>query len=143
MSGPTGSPATPWLAAVVVIAGLATFAATRDEDEPPPPPPTTTTTFPREGYVDEISAALVREGRVALDDDGARCIAGAMVDTLGADGLEALADDPAPLAALTPEQREQVLRLVVTCVDPLVAEALLGSGASTTEVPVVLPDEGE
>jgi hypothetical protein len=143
MSDPQGSsPAVPWLLALVVIAGLITFAATRDEDEPPVTT-TTTTTFPREGYLDEISAALERESRVALGETGARCIATSMFDILGADGLEALADEPAPLASLTPAQRDQVLRHVVTCLDPLVAEALLGSGASTTEPAVPLPDEGQ
>jgi hypothetical protein len=136
------SPAIPWLLAVVVIAGLVTFAATRDEDEPPVTT-TTTTTFPRAGYIDEISDTLQREVRVALGEDGAHCIATAMVDIIGADGLEALAEQTTPLASLTAAQRDQVLRLVVTCVDPLVAEALLGSGATGTEPLTPLPDEGQ
>ncbi|HJR24863.1 MAG TPA: hypothetical protein VJ804_05275 [Acidimicrobiales bacterium] len=143
MAEPGGSsPAIPWVLALVVVTGLVTFAAARDEDAPPVTT-TTTTTFPREGYVDEITAALLQETHVALGDEGARCIAGAMVDTIGPDGLEALADEPAPLASLTPMQRDEVLRLVVTCVDPVVAQALLGSGASTTEPAVPLPDEGQ
>lgn len=139
---PGSSPAIPWFLAVVAIAGLVTFAAARDEDDPPVTT-TTTTTFPRAGYVDEISAALAREVRVSLGEAGARCIAQAMVDTLGTAALEEVADEPAPLASLTPAQRDQVLRLVVTCVDPVVAEALLGSGASTTEPVAGLPDEGQ
>jgi hypothetical protein len=143
MPGPTGSsPAIPWVLAVVVIAGLVTFAAARDEDEPPVTT-TTTTTFPRESYIDEISTALRQEIGEPLDEPGARCMATSMVDILGAEGLEALADEAAPLAALTPAQRDQVLRLVVTCVDPAVAEALLGSGANTTEPVAGLPDEGQ
>jgi hypothetical protein len=143
MGGSTGSsPAVPWVLAVVLIAGLVTFSATRDEDDPPPPT-TTTTTFPREGYIEEISAALTSEVRVALGEAGTRCIAEAMLDTLGADALEELADEPAPIASLSQLERDQVLRLVVTCVDPVVAEALLGAGADTTEPVVGLPDEGQ
>jgi hypothetical protein len=141
MPGPAGSSAAiPWVLAVVAIAGLVTFAAARDEDDPPVTT-TTTTTFPRAGYLQAIATALEQQVH-ELDAAGARCIAGAMVDTLGADGLEALAEEPAPLAALTPAQRDQVLRLVVTCLDPAVAEAILGSGASTTEPVAGLPDEG-
>lgn len=136
------SPAIPLLLALVVIAGLVTFAATRDEDEPPVTT-TTTTTFPRDAYIDEISATLQQEVRVALGEDGARCIATAMVDIIGTDRLEALADQATPLASLTPAQRDQMLRLVVTCVDPLVAEALLGSSSTSTEPLTPLPDEGQ
>ena len=138
---PGVSPAVPWLLAIVVVIGLATFAMTRDE-EMPPPPVVTTTTFPREGYIDAISAALTNEVRVSLGDAGARCIAQAMVDILGADRLEALSDEAAPLASLTAPERDRVLRIVVTCVDPVVAEALLGSGSDSTRPPVGLPDEG-
>ena len=143
MRAPTGSsPAIPWIVAVVLIAGLVTFAATRDQDEPPTTT-TTTTTFPREAYLDEVTSALTREVRVSLGDDGARCVAEAILETLGTDGLEDLAEEPAPLASLSPEERDQVLRLVVTCVDPVVAEALLGAGTGTTEPLVPLPDEGQ
>ena len=138
---PGTSPALPWLIAVIVVIGLATFAMTRDEDTPPPPV-VTTTTFPREGYIDAISAALTKEVRVSLGATGARCIAGAMVDIVGTERLEALAEETAPLAALTAVERERMLRIVVTCVDPIVAEALLGSGSDTTRAPVGLPDEG-
>ena len=139
---PGPSPALPWAVAAVIIVGLGAFALSRDEDEPPPPV-VTTTTFPREGYIDAISAALTREADVALGEEGARCIARALVDTLGVDALEEMAHHAAPTASLTPPQRDAVLRLVVTCVDPLVAEALLGGGPSTTRAPVGLPDEGQ
>ncbi len=138
---PGTSPALPWLIAAIVVTGLATFALTRDEDTPPPPV-TTTTTYPREGYIDAISAALTKEVRVSLGDSGARCIAEAMVDVVGTERLEALAGEAAPLAALTVPERDSVLRIVVTCVDPVVAEALLGSGTDSTAPPVGLPDEG-
>ncbi len=136
-----GSLAAPWLVSLLLLAGLGTFVLTRDDD-PPPPPPVTTTTFPRDAYIEAISIALTRESHVALGEEGTRCIAGALVDTLGREGLDRLGDQPAPLASLDQQQREQVLRLVVTCVDPVVAEALLGGGTTTARERAGLPDEG-
>ena len=107
--------------------GLATFAMTRDEDTPPPPV-VTTTTFPREGYIDAISAALTKEVRVSLGATAPGASPARWSTSSAPTRLEALAEEAAPLAALTASQRERMLRIVVTCVDPLVAEALLGSG---------------
>ena len=125
---------------LLVGLGVGAFVATRPEEDAPPPT-TTTTTFPEAAYLDAMSAALRARVPVALDEPGSRCIAQALLTVLGAEALHELTDDPDPLAALTPPQREQALRTVVTCVDPTVAATLLGGGAPVTQTPVTLPVE--
>ncbi len=131
------------LAAALLLAALAlgAFVLTRPEEDPPPAT-TTTTTFPLDAYVSAMSSALQARSAVPLDEPSARCIAEALLTVLGPEALHDLTDEPDPLAALTPRQREQALRIVVTCVDPAVAAELLGGGAApVTPGGVTLPDE--
>ena len=128
------------LAGGLLLVGLAAgaFVATRPEEDPPPTT-TTTTTFPEAAYVEAMSVAL--RSRVPVDEPGARCIAQALLGVLGAEALHELTDDPDPLAALTPLQREQALRSVVTCLDPALAATILGGGSPVTQAPITLPVE--
>lgn len=131
-------------AALVLLAGgaaLGSFVLTRESEERPPTP-TTTTTFPRDSYVDAITASLLTRVSTPLGEAGSRCIGDALLRVLGDDALHAIAEQPDPAGALTGHQRDQVLRIVVTCLDPPVAEALLGGGAPSTQAPISLPDEG-
>jgi hypothetical protein len=124
----------------VVGAAVASFSLTRPQEDRPPTP-TTTTTFPRAAYVDTITSTLQARVDAPLDEAGSRCIGDALVTVLGDDALHDLAERPDPLAELLPVERDQVLRIVVTCLDPAVAEALLGGGVPDTQAPVTLPDE--
>ena len=134
--------AAAWVGIAVVAAGAAvgSFVLTRPQEDRPPTP-TTTTTFPRDEYVDAITASLQTRVAVPLGEGGSRCIGDALLTVLGDEALHAIAEQPDPAAALDPLQRDQVLRIVVTCIDPATAEALLGGGAPVTQVPVTLPDE--
>ena len=123
---------------LLVALAVGAFVATRPEEDPPPTP-STTTTFPEAGYVEAMSLAL--RTRLPVDEPGARCIAQALLGVLGADALHELTDDPDPLATLTPLQREQALRTVVTCLDPALAATLLGGGTPVTQAPITLPVE--
>jgi hypothetical protein len=128
----------------VLLIGLAVgaFVATRPE-EAPLPTTTTTTTFPQAAYVDAMSASLRARVPVPLDERGARCIAEALLAVVGPEALHELTGDADPLAALTPVQRDEVLRTVVSCVDSTIAAALLGGGTPGTAAPLTLPTEDQ
>lgn len=124
----------------VVGAAVASFALTRPQEDRAPTP-TTTTTFPRQAYVDTITSTLQARVAAPLGEEGSRCIGDALLSVLGGEALHDLAERSDPLTELTPLERGQVLRIVVTCLDPAVAEALLGGGVPDTQAPVTLPVE--
>ncbi len=127
------------LAAIVGLVGLSGFLVTRGETTATTT--TTTTADPRPEYIAAIARALTEHPELPLGPDQATCVATAMYDGLGAQRLHALVDQPDPLGVLPRSQRELVLRSVVTCVPPEVAEALL-AGSTTTSIVSSLPDEG-
>lgn len=131
-----------WLTAVglaVLIGGGAYLAARED----PPAPTTTTTTAPPtlEEVAAEVAATLRAELDAPLTDEQARCVADRLLAVVPPPLLRALADRDEPLTGVPPEDRDDVVRAVVTCVPPEVAAELLGGPTTTTE-PLSLPDEG-
>jgi hypothetical protein len=128
------------LAAIAGIVGVVGFVAARGE-EPPATTTTTTTVDPRPEYIAAMAQALTEHPELPLGPDHATCVATALFDGLGPDRLEALVGRPDPLGSLPPQQRELVLRALVSCVPPEVAEALL-AGSTTTKPIAGLPDEG-
>lgn len=128
------------VAVLLALLAVGAFVLTRPEDDPPPTT-TTTTTFPLDAYVTAMADALRERSSAPLDEPSARCISEALLTVVGPEVLHDLTDEPDPLAALDPRQREQVLRIVVSCLDPAVAGQLLGGGAPVTQGPMTLPDE--
>lgn len=140
-----GAAAAPAVALLVValLAGGAAFVITRDDGPPPTTTTTTTTTsttVPRAAVVDAIAAALAARLPVPLAPPQAACVADRTLDVIGRERLEVLGVSEAPLAALSEEERAQLVRAVVECLTPEQAAALLGS-SSTTAPPTELPDE--
>lgn len=130
------------LLALAALAGLGAFLVVAVEDEPAPGPTTTTTstTSTTVGVADlqeAISRQLMRDPDLALTSPEADCVAAEVAVGLGLERLEDLADDP---GALTPDEREALLRGVVSCLPPERAEALLGT-PTTEPPPASLPDE--
>jgi len=129
-------------AAALALVGTLTFVAVRDEADPPPSTTTTTTTtIPTdEELAAVVTDALTGDLDVPLSDAQARCVADGVVELLGSDRLLGLADGAA--AGLDGEERAALVRTVVLCVPEDAAEALLGTGTTTTAI-AQLPDEGE
>lgn len=127
------------LAAVVGLIGLLGFVATRGETTATTT--TTTTVDPRPEYIAAIASALSEHPDLPLAPEQATCVATGMYDGLGAGRLHALVGQEDPLGVLPRSQRELVLRTLVACVPPEVAEALL-AGSTTTITVSSLPDEG-
>jgi hypothetical protein len=132
------------LVALAALVGTIVFVLVRDDTEAPPPSTTTTTTtttVPVSDLVAEaVADALRRDLTVPIGDVEATCIAAALVEVLAPERLEQLLEQAEPLTGLTEPERSGLVRGVVQCVPPDVAAALLGS-ATTTTVPVFLPDE--
>lgn len=131
------------LSAFVLLVGTAAFLAVRDEPQPPTTTTstTTTTTVPISAIANAIAASLQGSLEVAITPDEATCVAHAILAVLPTVRLERLEQLPAPFAALSEGERDQLVRGVVRCVPPESAAAILGS-ASTTAPPIDLPDEG-
>lgn len=134
------------VAALFALAGLvggAVFLAA-SEDAAPPVTTTTTsttsTTIDDEAAADAVARALMDDLDVALTREEASCITDVMETVVGLSRLEELAQSTSPLSALTPQDRDLLLRGVVDCLPPTKASALLGS-PSTTAPPLQLPDE--
>jgi DNA-directed RNA polymerase specialized sigma24 family protein len=132
------------LLALVGLVGSAVFLAAR-EDSPPPPTTTTTssttTTTITDDEVAEAIADALQEGLpVALSDLEAGCIAGSLLDVVDVEQLERLVGHADPLTSLPEPERALLVRVVVECVPPAKAAALLGS-PTTTSPPAELPDE--
>jgi hypothetical protein len=130
------------LSAFVLLVGTAAFLAVREE--PPPPTTTTTTTtttVPLSEIANAIATSLQGSLEVAITPDEATCVANAILAVLPTVRLERLEQLPAPFAALSEGERDQLVRGVVRCVPPESAAAILSS-ASTTVPPLDLPDEG-
>lgn len=130
------------LLALVLLVGTAAYLAT--EEDPPPPAPTSTTTsttLSLDEIAEIIAGPLQADLRVAVTPDEARCVARAVVEVVPVEQLATLEADPAPLAALSEDQRSRLLRGVVTCVPQASAEALLGDPTSTT-ADAGLPGQG-
>jgi hypothetical protein len=130
--------------ALVLLVGTAVFVTVRDDPTPAPTTTTTTTTtttVPLAAITDAIATSLQGSLEVPISRGEATCVATALMAVLPPDELDRLDPLPAPLAALTEPQRNDLVRAVVQCVPPATAEAILGSG-SRPAPPVELPDEG-
>jgi hypothetical protein len=136
------APAAAFVALLGAIGAIA-FVAAGDDD--PPPSTTTTTTTVRAATPDEVAEALTvalsRDLEVPLDGMEAACVAGGVLEQLGQDRLEELADAAATVDALSAEEQEGLVRAVVVCVPPEKAEALLSTKPPPPTVGG-LPDEG-
>lgn len=129
------------LVALVALVGSAAFLAAREEAPPPTTTTTTTTTVGLSTVAAAIAGSLQDDLGAPLSSDEAHCLATALLAVLSPEELVVLSSLAAPLTALEPEEREELLRGVVRCVPSATAAALLASGTTTT-VAVELPDEG-
>ena len=129
------------LAALAVVVGVVGFVTTRDDAEPTRPTTTTTAFDPRDDYVKAIARSLTAVPDLPLGPEQAACVAAALYDGLGEERLAELVGEPDPLGSLPEADRDLLLRGVVMCVPPEVAEAML-AGSTTTSVVSALPDEG-
>jgi hypothetical protein len=137
--------AAPAAAFVAVLGAIGAIAFVAADEDPPPPTTTTTTTTIRAATTDEVAAALTaglsRDLEVPLDGLEAACVAGGVLELLGQDRLEELADAAATVEALSADEQEGMVRAVVVCVPPEKAEALLSTKPPPPTV-AGLPDEG-
>ena len=130
------------LAALGVVVAGATFTLARDDDPSPPTTTSTTTTgIDATAAAGAVAEALEDGLAVPLTAAEARCLAAGLIELVPVDDLDDLSERAEPLTGVAPEVRQELVRVIVGCVPEPTAAALLGS-ASTTTVPLDLPDEG-
>jgi hypothetical protein len=129
---------------VVVLGTVATVTYVTVREDPPPPTTTTTTTSrapTAEEVAEAVTTALSRGLDVRLDAAEAACVGGGLIELVGPPRLEEMATTGAGVEDLDEVESAGLIRIVVQCVPPAKAEALLSTEPPPPTI-AGLPDEG-